>query len=202
MVRSSSGELVLESPPAGAGGSGGASATAGGRLIIISTDPLASFPAGAQVWLSKTRGPDPVIPSPIGESVPGTFSVRDRRAGTLLLGFNDDALAAPASPIRTGEAMPLCTKPRSDRCVAMETNYALTFVGDTPVVVRDGESAEIVLGGAAYDVRVSAWRQTLHSPFPDGCVGDGIPRVDGLKFDIKARNLAELVAGLPVTPPN
>ena len=198
VVRSNSGELVLESPPAGAGGSGGAPAPAGGRLIVTSTAPLATFPAGAQVWLAKTRGPAP--PLGHGPPVPGTFSVRDRRAGTLLLGANDDLLPEPLSPVKIGEITVLCSTPRSDRCVSMEAHYALAFIADTPVVVRDGEPAEIMLGGVTYDVRVSAWRQILHSPIPDGCVGDGISWPDGFEFDVQAKNLADLVAGLTVVP--
>jgi hypothetical protein len=76
-------------------------------------------------------------------------------------------------------------------CAPMNTYYSTVFVGDTSVVLRHGEHGEITLGGLAYDVWVKAWKEAA------GCGGDAWPG-DGLQYDVVAKNLAALVAGLPI----
>jgi hypothetical protein len=196
------GLLTLTSPPGsgggGAGGAGGAAGTVSGRLRITSgsTNPLPSFPVGAQVWLTKTQGPSQFSFEP--PSPPAAFAIRDRREGTLLFGGNENAFdpapAQPTLPVVTGAVTAVCTGPSADTCAPMDTYYSTVFVGDTSVVLRNGERGEITLGGVAYDVWVKAWDEAV------GCLGDAWAR-DGFKYDVRAKNLADLVAGLPISPP-
>jgi hypothetical protein len=204
VAANSPGMLTLTTPPGSgdggagagggdAGGGGSDAATTSGRLVIgsSSTNPLPSFPVGAQVWLTKTQGPSQFLFEP--PTPPAAFAVRDRHDGTLLFGGNENALdATPAHhtlPVETGAVTAVCTGPSSISCAPMNTYYSTVFVGDTLVVLRNGERGEIKLAGVAYDVWVKAWEEAF------GCLGDAWAG-DGFKYDIRAKNLADLIAGL------
>ncbi len=104
---------------------------------------------------------------------------------------------SPSLPVATGAVTATCIRPSTYMCASMNTYYAIVFMGDTSVVLRDGERGEITLGGVAYDVRVKAWQENLIVPLPSACGGDAWAG-DGLQYDVIAKNLADLVAGLPV----
>ena len=173
---------------AGAAGAGGAAGTVSGRLGI-SASTLPSFPVGARVWLTKTQGPTRFI---FAQPTPAAFAVRDRRDGTLLFGGNEGAsgasVASPTVPVATGAVTATCIAPSTYRCASMNTSYSIAFIGDTSVVLRDGERGEITLGGVAYDVRVKAWTENPILPMPASCGGDAWAG-DGLQYDVMAKNL-------------
>ena len=205
---STAGGLVLTSAPgvdgaggsggqAGAAGAGGAAGTVSGRLRI-GASTLPPFPIGARVWLTKTQGPGRFI---FAAPTPAAFAVRDGRDGTLLFGGNehayDAAVASPTLPVATGAVTATCSSPSTYACASMNTFYSIVFIGDTSVVLRHGERGEITLGGVPYDVRVKAWKENLIVPLPASCGGDAWAG-DGLQYDVMAKNLADLVAGLPI----
>jgi hypothetical protein len=190
---STAGQVVLTSPPDPSADGGAASLV--GRLPILGAN-LPAFPVGAQVWLTKTQGPSQFI---FEAPSPAAFAVRESRDGTLLFGANESAASASVAsstlPVDTGAVTAVCTAPGVDACASMNTSYAVVFVADTSVTLRDGERGQITLGGSAYDVWVKAWRETPICP-GDAWAGDGV------QYDVIATNLAALIAGLPIPPPS
>jgi hypothetical protein len=158
--------------------------------------PMPLLARGTKLWLAKNPLPDP--PFSFVDAPAVSVSVRDVQDGTLLFGAAYEDFSSVASPVGISDVTPLCTVPTSNTCLlgGTVTYSSVTVAGDTPVVVKDGESGVIALNGEPYDVWVTAREEKA-----DGLAScpDYLP-VSGVAVYVQSARLAELVPTLEVGP--
>lgn len=122
--------------------------------------PLLLLPASAQVWLSAsfTDVYGGTEPAPLW--YPGSWSVRDREGGALLLGEMRE-LADPAGPIEVGEPVDGCVEPKL--VCRQIVHQSVALLGDDAEVVGDGQTVTVTVAGLEYLAHVSAQRWTLRT---------------------------------------
>ena len=157
---------------------------------ITGLDPMPVLPIATKVWIANTPAGDES--GGLGYPAPGwALSVRNRQGGTLLFGAAFKLTDAISVPVATGAVTPFCTG-RNPMCSlgSSEVTYAdVEVLGDTPVTIRDSETAVVRLAGIDYDVRVSAQQVT---PAADCRIADYAPD-SGVSLDVRAKELAGLL---------
>jgi len=208
--RSASDKLILYFVLPGATGSTGGTGPDGGlpagsqdiHATITGLDPMPLLAPGAKLWLSKNPAGNQESDVLMYGIAPWSISVRNRQGGDLLFGAARNQFDAVASPVRIGAVTPDCTaanvNPSGCTPGASVTYSSVEVEGDTPVVIHDSVPGTVTLGGIEYDVRA-----TVQKLSAAGAVCSDYHSSDdsGVALDVRAKNLADLVAALEVGDP-
>lgn len=208
--RSASDKLILYFVLPGATGSTGGTGPDGGlpagsqdiHATITGLDPMPLLAPGAKLWLSKNPAGNQESDVLMYGIAPWSISVRNRQGGDLLFGAARNQFDAAASPVRIGAVTPDCTaanvNPSGCTPGASVTYSSVEVEGDTPVVIHDSVPGTVTLGGIEYDVRA-----TVQKLSAAGAVCSDYHSSDdsGVALDVRAKNLADLVAALEVGDP-
>ncbi|MFL5308010.1 MAG: hypothetical protein ACJ8F1_22535 [Polyangia bacterium] len=165
-------------------------AGAGSTTVQIGGIPMPLFPAGARVWLTKSKDATQWF----GPVSPSSFAVRDGQGGPLLFGGATGGYGPLSFPVKVDQLVVTCTQ-RDQGCAPNSTiSFAgATVSGDNSAFVDSNHLGTILLGGAPYEVRVYAADEFVVQPVM--CTDFfGISEV---QVDIRSTNLASLIAGLP-----
>jgi hypothetical protein len=149
-----------------------------------------AFPVGARVWLEKTPAgpPPPAFQSP-STFFNGTFVVRDKKDGAILIAGAHNT----PGPIPTSPGGQSCTDTTNDGACSY-TYGSLDVHGDMTVLVGNGETRTVPIGGVGYDVSVTDMSFTS---FPGACGGDVPSSFSEVDVSVRAKDLATLVKTLP-----
>jgi hypothetical protein len=182
--------LSISVPPdAGTSTDAGAGTT---NVQITGMVPMPLFPAGARVWLTKSNDGMWWLG---GQPPPSSFAVRDGQGGPLLFGGANGSYGPLSFPVQVDQLVATCTQ-RDEGCAPNSTiSFAGAIVtGDKPAFIESDQLGTILLGGALYEVRLFAANEAVVPPV--NCTDFfGISEV---QVDVRATNLASLIAGLPV----
>ena len=189
--RSTTTDLILYFQPGGGAGMG---VTVASHATITRMDPMPIFPVGAKVWLTKNPAKEPIVFNPS----PWSIAVRDRQGGALLFGAVRSATPPLTSPVMVSGVTDDCISTGMDICArnTIVTHQTVAIQGDRAFTVRDGETAVVTIGGIDYDVSVVA-QHTFTAPSSTPLCADSYGPI-GVSLDVRARNLASLIAGLEV----
>ena len=147
----------------------------------LSGSELPLFPAGARVYLTKEPAGNPA-PVPLYQKRPGyAWSLRDREAGTLLMGSSVDSPTSVAAPLHARIEADICSTPNS-WCEGSDSaiiRQSVELSADSSVVLDSGESRIVAIKGNDYRVQVLAHRATAASE-PGSCRPDYFPQNDTL----------------------
>jgi hypothetical protein len=199
--RGTSTELTLAFPASAAVSSG---AIPPYRTNVFGLGAAGRLAPGAVVWLAKKpRGGASTGQLPIVAPAPESLAVYEKDGGRLLFSMvrelavdltaNADA-GVPATSQRAS-----CTARYADSCAQGRISYgSVAIEGDSRVVVADGETRVVKLGGFDYEVRVNA--RSIDVQRQLGCLdyyGGGA----STWITLRAKDLDTLGAGLPVGDP-
>jgi hypothetical protein len=203
-------ELLLYFVLTGATGGTGGTGPDGGlpasnqamHASIIGLDPMPLLPPGAKLWLSKDPAGKQETDVLMYGIAPWSISVRNRQGGDLLFGAARNDFNAAASPVRIGAVTPDCTaanvNPSGCTPGASVTYSSVEVEGDAPVVIHDSVPGTVTLGGIEYDVRATAQKLSAAGVT---CMDYHSWDDSGVALDVRAKNLAALVAALDVGDP-
>ena len=192
--------FVLTGATGGTGGTGPDGGLPVGNqeihVSITGLDPMPLLASGAELWLSKNPAGNQESEVLMYGIAPWSLSARNRQGGDLLFGAARNQFDTAASPVRIGTVTPDCTAldvdPYSCTPGASTTYSSVEVEADTPVVIHDSVPGTVTLGGIEYDVRATV--QQLSSTRVV-CMDHHDSDYSGVALDIRAKNLADLVAG-------